>query len=128
MSKSERNACKPCAHGRIRLFCHIHQFSTTTFSSASLSWSHYSTGRLLAAAGRQSPLHLAQSRTCPPGALHSPCRSTCVTSLGFYVIILSMECELEEWHLDLEQHIRQCRCPCNHMGYGNYWSYKVGFF
>ncbi len=36
--------------------------------------------------------------------------------------------ELEEWHqqLDLEHHIRHCQCSCNHMGYGNYWSYKVG--
>ena len=35
--------------------------------------------------------------------------------------------ELEEWHqqLDLEHHIRHCTCSCNHMGYGNYWSYKV---
>lgn len=35
--------------------------------------------------------------------------------------------ELEEWHqqLDLEHHIRHCQCSCNHMGYGNYWSYKV---
>lgn len=38
------------------------------------------------------------------------------------------ELELEEWHqqLDLEHHIRHCQCSCNHMGYGNYWSYKVG--
>jgi len=35
-----------------------------------------------------------------------------------------MENELEDWQVDLEQHIRQCQCPCNHMGYGNYWSYK----
>ncbi|KZS07957.1 Uncharacterized protein APZ42_028339 [Daphnia magna] len=36
------------------------------------------------------------------------------------------ELELEEWHqqLDLEHHIRHCQCSCNHMGYGNYWSYK----
>jgi hypothetical protein len=33
----------------------------------------------------------------------------------------------EEWHdqLDLENHIRHCQCSCNHMGFGNYWSYKV---
>jgi len=34
----------------------------------------------------------------------------------------------EEWmhdQLDLENHIRHCQCSCNHMGFGNYWSYKV---
>ena len=37
------------------------------------------------------------------------------------------QCEMEEWsqQLDLEDHIRRCQCSCNHMGYGNYWSYKV---
>lgn len=34
---------------------------------------------------------------------------------------------LEEYRqqLDLENHIRHCQCSCNHLGYGNYWSYKV---
>ena len=36
---------------------------------------------------------------------------------------------LEEYRqqLDLENHIRQCQCSCNHLGYGNYWSYKVSW-
>ena len=35
--------------------------------------------------------------------------------------------ELDEWHQqlqDLEDHIRHCQCSCDHMGYGNYWSYN----
>ena len=36
-----------------------------------------------------------------------------------------MEHEMEEWRNDLEQHIRHCQCTCNHMGYGNYLSFKV---
>lgn len=33
----------------------------------------------------------------------------------------------DEWskQLELEDHIRHCQCSCNHLGYGNYWSYKV---
>ena len=27
---------------------------------------------------------------------------------------------------EIEQHIRNCRCPCDHMGHGNYLDYQVG--
>ena len=32
-----------------------------------------------------------------------------------------------EWNIDLDirQHIQQCTCTCNHMGYGNYMDYQV---
>ncbi|KAK6630830.1 hypothetical protein RUM44_003000 [Polyplax serrata] len=32
-----------------------------------------------------------------------------------------------EWDIDVDirQHIQQCTCTCNHMGYGNYMDYQV---
>ena len=31
-----------------------------------------------------------------------------------------------ESEYEIEQHIRHCRCPCDHMGHGNYLDFKVG--
>ena len=49
--------------------------------------------------------------------------------------LMAMESDRQQWvqhnhqddQLDLENHIRHCQCSCNHMGFGNYWSYKVTF-
>ncbi|KAJ9579658.1 hypothetical protein L9F63_004681 [Diploptera punctata] len=32
-----------------------------------------------------------------------------------------------EWdiEMDIREHIQQCSCTCNHMGYGNYMDYQV---
>jgi hypothetical protein len=33
-----------------------------------------------------------------------------------------------EWdvEMDIREHIQQCSCTCNHMGYGNFMDYQVG--
>lgn len=33
--------------------------------------------------------------------------------------------EEEELSFDLRQHLRECRCPCDHLGYGNYLQLQV---
>jgi hypothetical protein len=32
-----------------------------------------------------------------------------------------------EWdvEMDIREHIQQCSCTCNHMGYGNFMDYQV---
>ena len=86
-------------------------------------------------AGSQSLLHLASERFVPPAdavtlpncsvLLRLPLRALLASPSAVLCLPAAMEHELEDWQVDLEQHIRQCQCPCNHMGYGNYWSYKV---
>ncbi|KAK2721262.1 hypothetical protein QYM36_003516, partial [Artemia franciscana] len=39
---------------------------------------------------------------------------------------MSNQPQKDVWENDLEHHIRQCPCTCNHLGYGNYWDYEVG--
>lgn len=37
------------------------------------------------------------------------------------------ECWRTHWDVDvdLQKHLQQCSCECNHMGYGNYMDYQV---
>ncbi|KAJ9591028.1 hypothetical protein L9F63_027764, partial [Diploptera punctata] len=36
------------------------------------------------------------------------------------------QCSSREWdiEMDIREHIQQCSCTCNHMGYGNYMDYQ----
>ncbi|GLH01393.1 Uncharacterized protein GBIM_07547 [Gryllus bimaculatus] len=51
---------------------------------------------------------------CAPRVLHAPGHAAPGSS------------EWGDIELDIRQHIQQCSCTCNHMGYGNFMDYQVG--